>query len=73
MKSKEDLVKDLTTKCQVLENEKEQLADQLCATLKQGFQLALDQVKVLYPDFDVSKADITKEVVEGHLVDIPDV
>jgi len=60
----------LSTRCQTLEGEKEELTDQLCSTMKEGFQLALDQVKILHPDFDVSAADITKEIVEGKLVDL---
>jgi len=56
--------------CQVLEDEKEELADQLCSTLKEGFQLALDQVKILHADIDVSAADITKEIVDGQLVEL---
>ncbi|QCD97099.1 hypothetical protein DEO72_LG6g1809 [Vigna unguiculata] len=61
----ETQVTSLTGRCQILESEKEELADQLCSTLKQGFQLALDQVKVLCPEADISSADITKEVVDG--------
>lgn len=47
---------------------KEELTDQLWYTLKEGFQLVLDQVKILHPDVDVSGADITKEIVDGLLV-----
>ncbi|QCE16902.1 hypothetical protein DEO72_LG11g3921 [Vigna unguiculata] len=68
----ETQIQELTTKCQNLENEKEELADQLCSTLNQGFQLALDQVKILCPDADISLASITKEVIEGQLVEIGD-
>jgi len=68
----ETQVQELIVKCQNLENEKEELTDQLCATLNQGFQLALDQVKVLYPDTDISNANITKEVVDGQLIEIAD-
>jgi len=60
----------LSIRCQVLEGEKEELADQLCSTLKEGFQLALDQVKVLHPDIDISAADITKEIVDGQLIEL---
>ncbi|QCD84014.1 hypothetical protein DEO72_LG2g4364 [Vigna unguiculata] len=62
----------LTTRCQNLENEKEELANQVCVTLTQGFQMALDQVKVLCPDVDISGADITKEIVDGKLVEVAD-
>lgn len=58
-------VSDLSTRCTALEGEKEELTDQLCSTFKQGFQLALDQVKILCPTVDVSEADITKKVVDG--------
>ncbi|QCD81526.1 Growth arrest-specific protein 8 [Vigna unguiculata] len=60
----------LSAQCQVLEGEKEELTDQLCSTLKEGFQLALDQVKILHPDVDISAADITKEIVDGQLVEL---
>lgn len=47
VKTLEVQVSDLTAKCKTLEDDKEELADQVCSMLKQGFQLALDQVKVL--------------------------
>jgi len=37
-----------------------------------GFQLALDQVRVLCPDVDLSPTDISKFVVNGQLVDADD-
>jgi len=40
--------------------------------MKQGFQLALDQVKILCLDVDISAADITKEIVDGQLVEMTD-
>ncbi|RDX86907.1 hypothetical protein CR513_31695, partial [Mucuna pruriens] len=36
-----------------------------------GFQRALAQVKVLYPDSDTSEADPFKDIVDGRLVDVP--
>ncbi|QCD97578.1 Growth arrest-specific protein 8 [Vigna unguiculata] len=60
----------LSARCQALEGEKEELTDQLCSTLKEGFQLALDQVKILHPDIDISSADITKEIVDGQLIEL---
>ncbi|QCD96228.1 hypothetical protein DEO72_LG6g930 [Vigna unguiculata] len=35
-------IEGLTTRCQKLEDEKEEITNQLCTTLKQGFQMALD-------------------------------
>jgi len=72
VKGYETQVEGLTTRYQKLENEKEEITNQLCSTLKQGFQLALDQIKVLCNNVDISGADITKEVVDGQLVDIAD-
>jgi len=72
METYETQVQELAEKCKKLENEKEEMADQLCTTLNQGFQLALNQIKVLCPDVDISGADITKEVVDGQLVEITD-
>ncbi|QCD87659.1 hypothetical protein DEO72_LG3g2198 [Vigna unguiculata] len=50
----------------------ELLKDQIGSSLNMGFQLALDQVHVLYPDADLSSANISKSVVNGQLVDIDD-
>jgi len=72
METYETQVQELAEKCKKLENEKEEMADQLCTTLNQGFQLALNQIKVLCLDADISGADITKEVVDGQLVEITD-
>lgn len=72
MEAYETQVQGLVEKCKKLENEKEEMADQLCTTLNQGFQLALNQVKILCPEADISGADITKEVVDGQLVEITD-
>jgi len=72
METFETQVRELAKNCKKLENEKEEMADQLCTTLNQGFQLALNQIKVLYPDANISGADITKEVVDGQLVEITD-
>ncbi|QCE14202.1 hypothetical protein DEO72_LG11g1201 [Vigna unguiculata] len=50
----------------------ELLKDQIGSSLNMGFQLALEQVRVLYLDTDLSPVDISKSVVDGQLVDTND-
>jgi len=86
IKKSDELLADLQNQLKVLEAEKEKwvlkekdflhnselLKDQIGSSLNMGFQLALEQVRVLYPDADLSPADISKTVVDGQLVDIDD-
>ncbi|QCD89650.1 hypothetical protein DEO72_LG4g596 [Vigna unguiculata] len=86
IKEKDELLADLHNQLKTLEAEKkswvlkekdllnssELLKDQISSSLNMGFQLALDQVRVLYPDADLSLADISKSVVNGQLVDADD-
>ena len=86
VKKKDELPPDLHNQLKTLEAEKkswifkekdllnisELLKDQIGSSLNMGFQLALDQVRVLYPDADLSPADISKSVVNGQLVDADD-
>jgi len=37
-----------------------------------SFQLALDQIRLLCPDADLSQADISKSIVDGKLVEAED-
>ncbi|QCD86617.1 hypothetical protein DEO72_LG3g1141 [Vigna unguiculata] len=45
------------------------LKDQIGSSLNMGFQLALDQVRMLIPDADLSQADISKTIVDGQLIE----
>jgi len=86
VKKSDELIADLQNQLKTLEAEKESwvlkekdfihnselLKDQIGTSLNMGFQLALEQVRVLYPDVDLSAADISKTVVDGQLVDIDD-
>ena len=86
VKKSDELIADLQDQLKALEAEKEGwvlkekdfvqnselLKDQIGTSLNMGFQLALDQVRVLHPDVDLSAADISKAVVDGQLVDIDD-
>ncbi|QCE06637.1 hypothetical protein DEO72_LG9g1651 [Vigna unguiculata] len=86
VKKSDELIADLQNQLKVFETEKESwvlkekdfihnselLKDQIGTSLNMGFQLALEQVRVLYPDADLSAADISKTVVDGQLVDIDD-
>ncbi|QCD90053.1 hypothetical protein DEO72_LG4g1005 [Vigna unguiculata] len=83
---KDELLADLHNQLRTLEAEKESwilkekdllnsselLKDQVGSSLNMGFQLALDQVRVLCPDADLSPADISKSVVNGQLVKVDD-
>jgi len=86
VKRKDELLADLQNQLKTLEAEKENwtlkekdllnnselLKDRIGSSLNMGFQLALEQVRVLYPDADLSPADISKSVVNGQLVDTDD-
>ena len=86
IKKSDELLADLQNQLKVLKAEKESwvlkekdflhnselLKDQIGSSLNMGFQLALEQVRVLYPDADLSPANISKTVVDGQLVDIDD-
>ena len=86
VKKSDELIADLQNQLKAFEAEKESwvlkekdfiqnselLKDQIGTSLNMGFQLALDQVRVLHPDADLSAADISKAVVDGQLVDIDD-
>ncbi|QCD90311.1 hypothetical protein DEO72_LG4g1266 [Vigna unguiculata] len=82
VKKKDELLADLNNQLKTLEAEKQSWvlkekdllnsSDQIGSSLNMGFQLALDQVRVLYPDVDLSPADISKSVVNGQLVDTDD-
>jgi len=86
VKRKDELLADLQHQLRTLEAEKESwtlkekdllhnselLKDQIGSSLNMRFQLALEQVRVLYPDADLSPADISKSVIDGQLVDTDD-
>ncbi|QCD95914.1 hypothetical protein DEO72_LG6g612 [Vigna unguiculata] len=86
VKKKDELLVDLNNQLKALEAEKqswnlkeknllnssELLKDQIGSSLNMGFQLALDQVRVLCSDADLSPADISKSVVNGELVETDD-
>ena len=86
VKKKDELLVDLHNQLRTLEAEKESwnlkekdllnsselLKDQVGSSLNMGFQLALDQVRVLCPDADLSPTDISKSVVNGQLVEADD-
>ncbi|QCD97262.1 hypothetical protein DEO72_LG6g1972 [Vigna unguiculata] len=86
VKKKDELLVDLNNQLKTLEAEKqswnlkeknllnssELLKDQIGSSLNIGFQLALDQVRVLCPDVNLSPADISKSVVDGQLVETDD-
>jgi len=86
VKKKEELLVDLNNQLKTLEAEKqswnlkeknllnssELLKDQIGFSLNMGFQLALDQVRVLCPDVDLSPADISKSIIDGQLVETDD-
>ena len=86
VKKNDELLADLNNQLNTLEAEKqswnlkekdllnnsELLKDQIGSSLNMGFQLALDQVRVLCPDADLSPADISKSVVNRQLVETDD-
>jgi len=86
VKKSDELIADLQNQLKAFETEKENwvlkekdfiqnselLKDQIGTSLNMGFQLALEQVRVLHPDADLSAADISKAVVDGQLIDIDD-
>jgi len=42
--------------------------DTIVQGFRDGFDVATEQVKVLYPDLDLSIIDPSKMVVKGHIV-----
>ena len=83
IKEKDDQLLAMTTQVKELENEKktwldkekellnnlEFLKDQIGSSLNMGFQLALDQVRIFYPEADLSQADVSKSIIDGQLVE----
>ncbi|QCD87434.1 hypothetical protein DEO72_LG3g1970 [Vigna unguiculata] len=86
VKKKDELLSDLNDQLTKLETEKQAwilkekdllknsklLKDQIGSSLNMGFQLALNQVRILCPDADLSQAYISKSVVDGQLVETDD-
>ncbi|RDX77399.1 hypothetical protein CR513_42491, partial [Mucuna pruriens] len=69
-----NLIQVTEAKDQIIQSKDQTLSEQERAILEQyecGFGCALEQIKLLYPDLDVSEVDPFKEIVDGQLVSIP--
>jgi len=51
-----------------LEAEKTKLWEEVADTLNEGFELALDQVKCVFPEADYSQFNIDFDVVDNKIV-----
>lgn len=51
------------------EKEKNEALEEVAEENERGFDRALAQVRVLYPDMDISKTGFFKDIVDGRLVD----
>ena len=68
LKDAESANATLITEKVVLENEKTKLWEEAADTFADGFDLALEQVKCIFPEADYSQFAMDFDVVDGRIV-----
>lgn len=65
-----EVIAELKKQIVLLQNDKEELKEEIAEQHELGFDKALDQVRLLFPDLDLSPTGCFKEIKDGQLVEV---